>query len=144
MSKPVLGPSRLLFNRYWSLVSLVWMYELHLQVPCVLVSWNTICKLRSHHPVHDLTSISHKSHNTISGSVTFIVMWNWRTAIWEWSNKQLCQTWKCCYSEQKEQHYKQRIWSTGNIVCVGRGASIYKVWFQTPVGKGLLGRAHAS
>lgn len=27
---------------------------------------------------------------------------------------------------------------------VGREASIYKVWFQTPVGKGLLGRAHAS
>jgi len=57
VSKPVLGPSRLLSNRYWSLVSLVWMFELHLQLPCVLASWNnTICKLRSHHPIHDFLS----------------------------------------------------------------------------------------
>jgi hypothetical protein len=81
VSISVLGPSRLLSNRYWTLVSLVWMYELHLQLPCVLASWNnTICELHSHHPIHDLTSVSHKSHNTVSGSVTFNVIRNWRTA----------------------------------------------------------------
>ena len=118
------------------LVSLVWMYELRLQLPSVLASWNnTICKL----------SVSHKSHNTVSGSVTFNVIWKWTTAIWEWSTKLLCVRHENVAAVDK----KKETTKTGSdqqkySACVGRGANICKVRFQTAVRNGLLGGTHAS